>query len=566
MNGVGGYLSSWVRVGILVAVLSLTIFFLVRPGGEPGVGLHAAQQLQRVLISSVHQAQLSRDLTAISVHSDRFHEGHRHEPEAGEEEMLREDAEKLQRQIEQARREERYAECFTDLGAVLGDRAVNNTVVWTLANKGFSDFLLNLIVSWRLIAQPNYFVIALDPQAKEWLEELRVPCYILPENLADPSGDASNFQSFLSGTYLKFMRAKPVYTINILRLGYDQYYADADMVWLRDPMEFVRSSPDTPNVDYWVQDDTYMPCGGFYWLRASKVTEQFFQDLLAELDARPSQNEQYGQWDVMNRWAQQGKVLRWKYLTKPLFPNGRVFFQWHETQRSNQVPYIVHTNWIVGRMPKIWRMRESGLWFLDDDDYFGSNGAQFLSVAQDPGWSLDDYRETLRNGMGLAATLGRRFVVPLLPCRIGAPGAQHQWCDLTNFQVPESNPKQFDLDSQWPPLLESVGLVESALLSNPRFVANVGDKPLVLHLAVPGEETPPKVDGAVAEVVSALRAGATECGVRARVVPELFQKYAQVPHIQLTSVLHRFVGGGGSVAEAKIAEVLPLPPGRCKWQ
>ena len=45
------------------------------------------------------------------------------------------------------------------------------------------------------------------------------------------------------------------------------------------------------------------------------------------------------------------------------YPNGHRYF--NEREKCDEIPILIHNNWIVGLNPKIERFKKHGLWYID---------------------------------------------------------------------------------------------------------------------------------------------------------------------------------------------------------
>jgi len=53
-------------------------------------------------------------------------------------------------------------------------------------------------------------------------------------------------------------------------------------------------------------------------------------------------------------------------LDKLLYPSGWVFWQENLNAKFGIKPLVVHMNWILGNKAKKAKLRQSGLWFVDE--------------------------------------------------------------------------------------------------------------------------------------------------------------------------------------------------------
>ncbi|CAA0814935.1 Nucleotide-diphospho-sugar transferase family protein [Striga hermonthica] len=134
---------------------------------------------------------------------------------------------------------------------------------------------------------------ALDQKA--YSRCLQVPflhCYRLTTQGVDFSGEAF----FMSEDYLKLVWRKIDFQREVLELGFDFVFTDADVMWLRDPFERFY-----PNVDFQLSCDHYWfnstdrnnsPNSGFSYARSNNRTIQFYNFWYESRERFPGKHDQ----------------------------------------------------------------------------------------------------------------------------------------------------------------------------------------------------------------------------------------------------------------------------------
>ena len=80
---------------------------------------------------------------------------------------------------------------------------------------------------------------------------------------------------------------------------------------------------------------------------------------------------------------------------------------------------VIHNNWIVSKEAKIYRFKETNMWFLDDDRYYSDENRKYLlyynPIINKPpkGFNVREAKTSaLRNGFKMAEILNRTLIIP----------------------------------------------------------------------------------------------------------------------------------------------------------
>ncbi|MCD7454964.1 hypothetical protein HAX54_026623 [Datura stramonium] len=186
--------------------------------------------------------------------------------------------------------------------AAMGDKTVIITTLnaaWTEANSIFDIFLKSFSVGNQTKPLLKHVVVAaLDQTAySRCLEKQHIiHCYALTTKGVDFSGEAH----FMSEDYLKMMWRRIHFLTNVLQLGYNFIFTDADILWFRPP--FAHFYPDADfqiACDHYWYDSTDLdnsPNGGFNYVKSNQRTIQFYKFWYKAREAHPGKHDQ----DVLN--------------------------------------------------------------------------------------------------------------------------------------------------------------------------------------------------------------------------------------------------------------------------
>ena len=166
-------------------------------------------------------------------------------------------------------------------------RRCRKCVLVMCINAGNLDLMLNFLCSARRsqIDISNLVVFVGDQHCQSALDALGVATFHHPAlgTFPEASSHAYGDRTFVSMMWLKILC---VYLTN--RLGYDVLFQDADLIWFKDPWQFLEEDKASRSIDtVWMDDGArtsryapYFANTGFYLVRANPRTQQFMSELM----------------------------------------------------------------------------------------------------------------------------------------------------------------------------------------------------------------------------------------------------------------------------------------------
>ena len=308
----------------------------------------------------------------------------------------------------------RAAGCYADVSR--RRPGIAKVVISTLGNFAFRSQLTN----WICFAQRHgltFIVFAVDRELGPWLDK-NFPdvlwIHIGASQFLHDGDDFSNFAAFRRGAYNVLMKVKLATTLSLLKLGYDNFYVDADCVMLRD---FVDDLLGTKGDGYRRIDLHYQQNHGtrFPWLRSrgptaegnggmflavsSPRTVRVWEIAMRQMDARPDLDDQANFYTVViNLYkvkaalhygecsrAKEGLGAKGEFtyceLDPWLYPTGYIakawvtpMFQLGGVHKGTKVfgaqgtpkfhPFIVHPNFIRGEKHKVSFLKQCGYYLV----------------------------------------------------------------------------------------------------------------------------------------------------------------------------------------------------------
>lgn len=263
----------------------------------------------------------------------------------------------------------------------------SKVMVVMVCNKGQAHLFQNFVCNARAkgLDLSRIVMFATDEYTAKLSKELGIPVFHdekifgnMPEQAAFRYGDK---------IFSKMMMAK-VYCVHlVLTLGYDVLFQDVDVVWQKNPLEYLETE-ESREWDMIFQDDgsrqvryqPYSPNTGFYFVRHSELTVYFFNCLLKKGDlialtkshqaALSAQIAEFVSWKGL-------RVKVWRKLGNTLFPGGAEYHNSKDYMKkmiAGEIkPYIFHMSWTQNKDNKKLFYEQMAEWYTKGDDS-GCNG------------------------------------------------------------------------------------------------------------------------------------------------------------------------------------------------
>ncbi|KAK7361565.1 hypothetical protein VNO77_03635 [Canavalia gladiata] len=257
------------------------------------------------------------------------------------------------------------------------------TVILTVAGYSYKDMLMSWVCRLRKLSIENFIVCALDQETYQFSILQGIPVFTDP---AAPSNISFDDCHFGSKCFQRVTKVKSRIVLKILKLGYNVLLSDTDVYWFKNPVHLLHSFG--PAV-FAAQSDEYQKQGpinlprrlnsGFYYAHSDFQTIAAIEKVVRHAETS-GLSEQPSFYDTLcgkggsnrvgdNRCVEPETNLTVHFLDRDHFPNGAYQELWLEKNVKasclKKGCYIIHNNWISGRLKKLERQVLSGLWDYD---------------------------------------------------------------------------------------------------------------------------------------------------------------------------------------------------------
>lgn len=250
-----------------------------------------------------------------------------------------------------------------------------NLIFITVFNHGSIELALNHYKSLTAVGITNYMAYVTDEESVKVMTEHGYKCTFIENANID-----KNAMEFCKGDFNKLSFLRYHIAGHLIRSGKDVWYMDVDTVLLND-VRLVYEVYKNIGMNICIQDDINMPCSGCVLYIASEDTAKITDIVISQKDKYP--NDQLTLTHVLNSISNPvnknvfKNPIQFTLFDKNLFPNGLLFFgddfvktptQFesikNEYKKSNEKPFFVHANWMIGNNVKQDAFKKYGLWFL----------------------------------------------------------------------------------------------------------------------------------------------------------------------------------------------------------
>lgn len=261
-----------------------------------------------------------------------------------------------------ARRDDRLAE----LRSSLEQLTVDGPLLVMLTNHGFSELLANWarscdrigieVRSWSL-------VLATDTEASARSREEGFVTYLDTLSYGEHREEA--VEAYGDGYYRRLMFPKTAIVHDILALDRDVLFQDVDVVWRKDPREYLLASPNPRSEARFMYDGPNPRHGplhantGFFLLANTPRTRALWDRALASF---PQMHACGSQQQVVNSLLADADV-NVEILPEEHFANGHLFTEGTPSGLPDD-PYVIHCSWTGDLAQKMRAYRREGLWYL----------------------------------------------------------------------------------------------------------------------------------------------------------------------------------------------------------
>jgi hypothetical protein len=255
------------------------------------------------------------------------------------------------------------------LSHILKKHNKNNIVLVMMVNRGFMDIFLNWVCSCEkngIDPRSWALIFAMDSETGRQLEQLGFAVYTDGTSYGEQPKEAVN--AFGDKDFVRLMFAKTAIVQDVLLLGYHILFQDADVVWNRDPTEYLWETSrqgfdaqfmyDGPNPNY----QPLHANSGFFFLKNTIKSRAFW-------------NTVFNNYNKILHYHSQQKVVNFvlmnsirtgfklDILLEKDFANGHLFCE-DRPLKLPPNPFVIHCSWTSNIHHKIKKYKNANLWYL----------------------------------------------------------------------------------------------------------------------------------------------------------------------------------------------------------
>lgn len=282
-------------------------------------------------------------------------------------------------------------------------------IILSFVTGAYVHIALNWAESLRRCSVSNFVLVALDKMAYHALESKLKEHLFFFAPLADLEPSTSSSFDFETPEFLSLMRMRAWVLCVLLHGDVSILFSDLDVVFLQDPFaplngllynELLLSSNDwrhvniTPNYN-----------GGFFFAKNTTTLKLLFSGIYLEMLQSSSLDDQ----TALILAVKRSKSLQVALLPDKQYMNGYLY--WERQLRSPNL-VMVHANWIYSMPNKVFRLREAGMWYVEEENPSQQQGYVTSLISHT---SILQTARILQVLVDLALRTNRTLVLPRIP-------------------------------------------------------------------------------------------------------------------------------------------------------
>ena len=260
------------------------------------------------------------------------------------------------------------------------------TAIVMVANEGVMDLTLNFMCSAEA-SGIDISTVVIFVGTKDYVslvEDMGAQAIYSPSLGSMPANAAG---SYLDNTFAKMMWFKTTSVFLALTAGYDVLFQDVDLVWMKDPVPYMKSMKgDILFMDDGARTPRYTPFfvnSGFYYMKYNPRT-LFFMEKMMKCGPSEIGYSHSHQAVLIRHIAETVHLigLQIVVLNNDEFPSGQAYHERKnfikKIQNKEVMPYVFHMCWTDNRENKIVYFKDVGLWYLPDGKKECTDGKAML--------------------------------------------------------------------------------------------------------------------------------------------------------------------------------------------
>jgi len=219
--------------------------------------------------------------------------------------------------------------------------------------------------------RPRTVVFPMDPQADSVARRLGYATFFDPESYGDFQQRSE--VKFGDGQWVDCLFMKSAVLDDMLAMGVDVLFQDADVIWRRNPIPYLQAKANLECWDFMFQkggiNAIFQPLyynSGFVYARSNEFSRLTWERVLDnQCYCYVYRSQQVPVNIVMNAFRERG--LRTCALEESLFVNGHLVPVEPKPDAGELHPqaFVIHFNWNDGLATKLDRLSDNGVWYPD---------------------------------------------------------------------------------------------------------------------------------------------------------------------------------------------------------
>ena len=294
----------------------------------------------------------------------------------------------------------------------------DDVIVLAFVDDGVLDMAFNLIgTSLMKHSIHNVLFVSSSVSTCQSLEHYGYPCLLFR-----PMNSSSRYSKFDSKDFVEKMKRRSYFIIDTLSQGFSVLLTDVDVVYLKNPFEYLNTLIDFDIAPLEDKAGTTLNAG-FLYIKPTKSAIELYERMNHLASHNPTLGEQVRFNLAIKKMRSDftNSSIRVSILPSDRFQSGRTYWELGQRSFFTDNPcmecVVIHDNFVIGHEAKIWRLKEMQLWMFDANKYYSCTDCKYLHY-YNPTWFGASHETTakeigaLKTALLLGVLLKRIVIMP----------------------------------------------------------------------------------------------------------------------------------------------------------
>ena len=338
--------------------------------------------------------------------------------------------------------------------------SASKMIIISLIDFGFIDMALNFYqTSIKRHGIDNFLFVSCSPKACTLLHGEGIPCFMYADY-----PDSGRESIYLSSEFIKKTNLRTYMILEALYMNFTVLHTDVDIVYMSNPLPDIHKRCfHNGFCDMATLMDGFVTYNaGFNFIRPTESSKRVYEAMKAIAENTKDDDQK-----ALNKAIEEvdkSFFIHVVHLPHKHYQNGKIYYEQgnrsYAEHRTCPSCIVIHNNWIVSKVAKVYRFRELLQWeYEGTDKYYSDKTRKYLQFSNPRYFGEQTTMmelSSLRNALGIGKILNRTVILPNFHKN------EHDGCTILDILLLREFDKVF-----------SGMYVEHSFLQNPRVPKEV---------------------------------------------------------------------------------------------